>query len=726
MAEASDRIDPVPAWPSLRNPFGSAAEAFDAGNYPIALDMAAEGSEIRAAATIMCGAVARGLSDLAKFESPRARLVRAYAHWCLGQADDARKLLTEIRKTDLGPAATKFLDLLGDPIDIVLIATPGDEKRWSYADLPGIRVHWIQLDADQFGIAMSDALSVAVPHGARPRLLLSLDAYGPYMPSEPRAPSIPLAFWASDHDYFFATRNADFARSDLIVVNSAAEQLEIARHYATRCAAIPGHETYRQQVASGIDTPRNIDISFTGRAFTPYMRDKAQFLFRIATVDSPSIKIDITDGYLSDADYDTTLKGTKFVPIFWRSAGGIQTRAIEAMRAGASILSPEKSLMKPLLGDGAALYRSVVDSDVGTILEDRRPSGRAVSRDLDDLFWPSPKREERLIKFCLFQTLVRPEKLESPNTTYVPVELRGYHLEQGIKIYTRLARLNGDVDSPQAPHFLHAAAAAFYAAILLSDNPAAQDVGRMALDFYRTGIEAHPRSLALRFNGACALWTFGGRAEALSQFQTIVERLPDLTFDARTDSLLSHRIRVLAEMFPYGDFFRAAVEPQPGHGQRGALGPRDFIASAALGYIATDLIDRGEWAASVGLLQRALERCPVNVAAWRLMTEALARSNARPATIREAFYRAVNLYPAELFNLLPFGLDAELADDRRAEAARILRKWILAYTRIHDAEGRPLRVSDKALVAAHRHRDLLDDWTGPLFDRIVESNRDRG
>jgi hypothetical protein len=203
-------------------------------------------------------------------------------------------------------------------------------------------------------------------------------------------------------------------------------------------------------------------------------------------------------------------------------------------------------------------------------------------------------------------------------------------------------------------------------------------------------------------------------------FRSIVEQLPDLTFDARTDPLLSHRIRALAEMFPYGDFFRAVVEPQ--HSQSRAPGPREFVASAALGYIAADLIERGEHVASVGLLERALERCPLNVAGWRLMTQALANSRARPATIREAFYRTVNIYPAELLNLMPYGLDAELADGRTAEATSILRKWVLFRARVHDADGHPLPATEHAVAAAKQHRGLLTDWTGPLFDRIVGSD----
>lgn len=717
MTGISDRIDPRPIWPTLRNPFSSAAEAFEAGNYPLALDMAEDGSELRAAAMIMCGAIVIGMASLAKFESPRARLIRAYGHWCLNQVSEAQKLLGELRRTDLGAAAETFLSFLEAPLDVVLLGMPG-ERNEAYTDIPGIRTHWIQLDVDAFGTTMTDALAT-LPLDAVPRLLLSLNAYGPYLPQAPNAPGIPLAFWVSDHDYFFATRYAALTAADVIVANSAAEQIETNRHYPARCAAIPGHENYRSMKSIPLETTRDLDIFFSGRAFAPYMRDKAQFLFRLATIDDPALRIDIIDGYLSDPEYLAALEHAKFVPLFWRSAGGLQTRAIEAMRAGASVLSPERGIARSLLGDAAALYRWAIDADVSAILRDRRPSGSAVARDLNDLFWPSPEREARLLKFCLFQTLFTSSRQNpSPTSDFTPVELRGYGLADGTQIYTRVAKMNGESETPDTPHYLHAAAAAFYAAVLLSNTPSAgTGIAQMALDFYRTGITAFPRSLALRFNGARAMWTFGQRDEALAEFQAIVERLPDLAFDARTDALLSHRIRVLADMFPYGDFYRAAVEPS--QIQSRALGAREFIASSALTYIALDLIERGEVAASLGILQRAVERCDVNVAGWRLLTRALAATRASPNMIRDAFYQTVNLHPPELIDLMPMGLDAELAEGRRAQAADILRDWVLVRARTRDTAGQPPAASEAAIEAARHHRDLLADWTAQLFDRIV-------
>jgi hypothetical protein len=151
----------------------------------------------------------------------------------------------------------------------------------------------------------------------------------------------------------------------------------------------------------------------------------------------------------------------------------------------------------------------------------------------------------------------------------------------------------------------------------------------------------------------------------------------------------------------------------------GAPSLRDFIASTALAYIAADLVERREPAAAVALLRRAIERCDVNVAAWRLLARALTDAGAPPAQIRAAFYNAANLYPAELLQLLPIGLEAELAEGRTIAAGRLLRQWVLLRARVCDAHGHPIVASDDAIASARRYRALLSDWTGNMLDRMV-------
>jgi tetratricopeptide (TPR) repeat protein len=714
MDVANDRVDPQPRWPVVVNPFATAADAFAAGNYPLALDMAPPGSALRAAAMVMCGAIAPGLALLATFDSAEMRLVRAYAHWCLDQAAEARKLLESLKGSDVAAHAAALASLLGAPPEIVLVTPPGSSHPGRFQAAEGFRVHSIQLEPERFGISMSEALA-ALPSRTPPRLILSIDAYGPYLPRALRAPGIPFACWAGDHDFYFANRYSDLARADVIVVNAAGEQVEMARHYGARIAAIPGHETYQRRREPSARIKRVTDIVFTGRAFTPYMRDKAQMLFRLATLADESLSIEITDGYLPEDDYAAALARARNVPVFWRYAGGLQTRAIEALRADSRVLAPESGLARPLLGSATSAYQPLADADLPEIFADPPRGDAATARDLGAVFWDSPAREERFLKFCLFEAIMSGGRaIDAAEPSYTPAEHRAYAPEIGARVYTRVARLNAEAESPNAAGFNHAAAAAFYAAILVPDKVA---VAGMALDFYRSGVAAFPDSLALRFNAARAFWIFGLHAEAVESFRAIVEQLPDLSFDARSDTLLSHRIRVLSNMFPYGDFLRAAVAFSEARSR--TPGPREFVASASLAYLAMDLLQRNAPAAAVPLLQRAVERCDVHVAAWRLLARAYAAAAAPPAEVRAAFYTAVNLYPGELLDLLPVGIEAELAEGRTGPAARLLTQWVLLRARVRDVDGRPIPAAADAVAAAGRYRALLSDWTGKLLDRMV-------
>jgi hypothetical protein len=707
MADAEDRIDPKPQWPSVPRIFASAKDAFDAGNYPLALHLAADDTELAACAKVMCGAILPGLMELTDYDSPRARLVRAYGHWCLDHLDEARGLLETLTESEFAVAAARLRGYLDEPPAIAIVTMPGSTHAASYVPLAGFDCRPVQIEPRDFGITLTEALKRLDP-GFRPKLVVALDAYGPWMPREPEALGAPLAIWAGDHDYFYTTRFADYARADVIVANSAAEQIELAAHYSARVAAMPGHEGHLESFRfSDTTAARDVDVLFSGRAFTPYMRDKAQFLFRLATLDDPELRVELIDGYLGVDAYAAALGRAKTVPLWWRYAGGMQTRGIEALLAGAAVLSPEAGIAAPLLGPARANYKLAVDAPPLDLAQ----NPAAVERDgLTALFWNSPRREERFLKFCLFQTLwprARSERAAEPS--YIPAEMRGYDPARGTAVYTAVARLNARAAEPDAASFTHAAAAAFYASLLVADNPT---VAQRALDFYYAGINAFPEALALRFNGARACWTFGQRRPALEHFQTIVDNHPGMTFEPATDALLSHRIRPLADMFPYGDYFRAVVA-------RRKRQASDMIVSAALTYIAADLIERAEAALAVSLLRRAVERTPVHVAGWRLLARALALSGGAPQEIRQAFYHAVNLYPPEIFDLLPIGLAAELAERRRSAAADILRRWTLARVRVHAPDGRPAPASNEAIQSAYAHRALLGGWIRALLDPMV-------
>lgn len=341
---------------------------FDLGNYAAAYLSAGGGdSRIEALATIMCGAVGPGLDRHADWglETPADRLFRAYGLWCMDAGSAAADCLTPLDGTPLEAPGRQLRDAIGRrSLDVVLFSMPGGGKWQAFQEIAGFRVFPVSLTPAQFGIGMAEVLA-GLPDDADPVMAISMDAYGVYLPRDIGSSGLPLVVWVSDHDYFLATRFDDLAAATVIVVNSAQEHAEIARVYETRVASFPGHESYNAAAADAEPSDdKRYDILFTGRAFVPYMADKARFLAAIATDGDPAAEIAIIDEYLDADAYAAALAAARHVPLYWRYRGGIQTRAIDALGHGAFVISPEPQNCGQLLGGAAAGFFRMISSAI--------------------------------------------------------------------------------------------------------------------------------------------------------------------------------------------------------------------------------------------------------------------------------------------------------------------------------------------------------------------------
>jgi hypothetical protein len=706
IAIAEDRIDPKPEAGIFPELYASAEEAFDAGNYAEAFLQSQAASPMRAMASIMCGAVAPGLERLRAPKGDRARLCAAYGHWCLGGGEAALIQLGAIEGGDYGAAARAMEALVAAPdIPVAVITMPGGGKAKGFAGASGFDVTLLSIGPEDFGISWP---SLWAKNGGSddPALIIGLDAFGPYLPAGLGSQEAPVALWSSDVDFFLATRHHDHASADIITVNSASECAELAARYGGRVASFPGHDTYAQNIRPGETSAGEVDVLFTGRGFAPYMRDKAQFLFALAAHDDPEIQVQFLDGYLSEEDYAARLKGARLVPTVWRYPGGIQTRCVDALRAGALVLTGEARSFGELLGDGADPFTPVAGDWMAGL-----ERGYAAA-DMDLVFWRSPGREERYLKFCLFQSLLARGRQKPPAPSAVPVELRGYETVHGLRVYTQIANLNAA--SPKtAANYNYAAAAAFYAAILA---PEKTEFGDLALQFYGAGMDAFPQSLMLRFNGACVQWCLGHKNQASANFMAAIDQESELDYDAAGDAPLSHRVRAISYLFPFGDYYGAAA----GHEAKG-VNPRSILKSAAMTFLAADALDEGRNDQALELLDAASILFDRSAPVWRLTARARAVDGAAAATVRQAFYRAVNIYPGELPGLLKIGIEAELADGRRSNAAEILAKWTRVASRVKTGDGTGYGVTPETLLVAGEHKALLDGWTRTLLDRIVDA-----
>ncbi len=574
-----------------------------------------------------------------------------------------------------------------------------------YAEASGFDVKLISVPPDDFGISWPE-LWAKNGGGDDPALIIGLDAFGPYLPGGLGSQGAPVALWSSDVDFFLASRHHDHASADIIAVNSASECSELAARYGCRVVSFPGHDSYAQNIRPGAAGAEEVDVLFTGRAFASYMRDKAQFLFALAASDDPDIRVQFLDGYLSEDDYAARIERARLVPTVWRYPGGIQTRIVDALRAGALVLTDEARSFGSLLGAGTDPFTPVTGDWMAG------PAAYYMEADMDLVFWRSPGREERYLKFCLFQSLLALKGTKPDAPSAVPVELRGYEAGQGLQVYARIANLNAA--SPEtAANYNYAAAAAFYAAILAPEKTEFAD---LALQFYGAGMDAFPQSLMLRFNGACVQWCLGHKNQASANFIAAIENGSNLDYDAARDAPLSHRVRAISNLFPFGDYYGAAA----GHDRLGA-DPKSILKSAAMTFLAADALGEGRLDQALELLDAASNLFDRSAPVWRLAVRARQADGADAASVRQAFYRAVNLYPGELPGLLKIGIEAELADGRGAEAADILAKWTRVASRVKTGDGIGYGVSLETLLVAGEHKALVGGWTRSLLDRILEA-----
>ena len=124
------------------------------------------------------------------------------------------------------------------------------------------------------------------------------------------------------------------------------------------------------------------------------MRDKAKKIFNLFCSQNEAAKIKIYDGYFTTDEFIKRLETTKATISYSRYSGGIQTRTIHAVRRGTKILGSEENMLDYFIDPPK--NRPVHNSKESSVLK-YNPKA------LDDLFPNSPTREERFVKFCIFQ-----------------------------------------------------------------------------------------------------------------------------------------------------------------------------------------------------------------------------------------------------------------------------------------------------------------------------------
>ena len=177
-------------------------------------------------------------------------------------------------------------------------------------------------------------------------------------------------------------------------------------------------------------------------------------------------------------------------------------------------------------------------------------------------------------------------------------------------------------------------------------------------------------------------------------------------FDPSQETLHSHLLFSLRDMYPYQSYYRAVIsglmEPE-----RAFTDARRIIAASARTYLALRDLQLDSYERGIAGLELALEDWANHPPAVRLLTKALAAAGRPPAEIIDACYRALALYPVFLTELPPFAVAAHAALDEGGAITDLVRKWAYFMTRVEWADDDDHPIPDETWNAVMPYLDDL-------------------
>ena len=121
---------------------------------------------------------------------------------------------------------------------------------------------------------------------------------------------------------------------------------------------------------------------------------------------------------------------------------------------------------------------------------------------------------------------------------------------------------------------------------------------------------------------------------------------------------------------------------------------------------------------AANFLRKAIELFSENFAAYKWLTEVLDYLSADPTEVLHAFYKAVELYPPNLCELLSFGVEAELSIGNQVKASTLLNNWVLYHLRVREPSGNILPFNKRSLETLTDNQFLLENWISDKFQEL--------
>ncbi|HHZ76335.1 MAG TPA: hypothetical protein EYN55_06585 [Rhodospirillales bacterium] len=649
--------------------YGSAKEALAAGNHYIALLKARAENvpEIENAALIMCGAIRKNSNGL----KPGTLIQEAYGQWCLGNNVVAGEILKNFQ------GSSNLVSLLKKPaINVLILYGPHTKHHAPAEGLEGFQIIRAMVKRDETAPPLSDI----IPRGFQPDAIIVLDIYGQRLPNDLYDFNGPVIFLNYDFDFQLAYQHQDLQRADLIVGNGAYEHYYLDRIYDCPVSVFPTIILpFEKPNILQTSYKKDIDFLHTGLSFTPIMREKAQFLFRIATIDNPDLNIRIHHGFMDNEKYLSHIRRSKFMPIFCgRMYGGIQSRTVDALINGSFALHGGQDVAIDLLEANQLTIRcsssSNLEEDVAqnlrTYPEDWQSFNQnqtLISAELEQLFLKPRDRDKRFIKYCLFEVArfnFRRKKTNALRTTSVVGLDRCLFLAKSDK---------------KNRHSLYSLA--LYRAIEnVVNRPLDEKRRDIVKSIFAEASSLFPGSLALLFNYARYQWLIGEKNDAFATFQILIDGLHSHYFEPTRDLVWLRIFENTLELMPPQDYFMSLADDVATGNQESKNG-RAVIGATAMSYMAIHHLQKKNLKIGLTYLDRALNLFPNHFPAARLRFKTLHALGEDCETTSEAFNRAVNLYPPFLTDLLHLGVSNELAQRKEMEALSLVKTWVYFITR---------------------------------------------
>ncbi|MGE5475841.1 MAG: hypothetical protein ACM3Q1_04245 [Bacteroidales bacterium] len=683
--------------------YASVEEAFDRGDYHFVVRNGKGHPEYWGAAFILIGNPRRGLSIFREhaIHTAFSRLVSAFAHWYLGDREEARAQLAGILADhpDDG-VARRFYDLLDKPRLNVLIGSSRPSVIQAFRQAKEFDVKVVGFPGQNVDYALDDLGGLGGSAGGREALqqadLFFLYDQGVPVPRDLADVPVPCVAFIPDAEMHLANQLEEMRLFDAVITTCSHIRLEMEALYGGRIYASPIiaslsslHETESQ---TGLPPEmaryqpdmqsRPIDILFTGSVNTPMYLEKPPAVFNLARIDGKA-DIRIFDRAFPFQHYKQLMRGAKFTVVSVRMLDPLSTRALQALREGTMVLHPQPCALDLYLEpekDGVfPIDPAAPEADVYRVLADY-PRLHAdfvlrhadLMRRMDDLFPASPEIETRWLKLALFLSLWTPRRAKSARPLNCAVNW--WTKRHFAKPEAVLNLLIQDVSQPDAALKLLVSRAAMAAtardcaelrALGQSSPPMANDV---------------PTALPWRLTQAFCLLMSGDEGAGYSHLEAIwAERASFVAspwdglvwFDFVLGVWLRHYFLSEAH-FTNAAIAQAVAE----HGGAEWLSethppPKDVLLSGVAASLAYRAVARGNHGRARELADEALVLHPGNYVAKHVGALVGVISGSLPESARalEAGAEAISFWPWYLPELLPFlrrrpELDALLFDGR--------------------------------------------------------------